>query len=462
MFMSDGNASAKIFYFTAAYIFLIFGYSLGAGFFHQVQLWSLGLALLFLLLPFFKTKIVKPNFNFNVYHFLLLANLAGFTLFYFFDNGIYVSTKGIFNNIVLLKFIALLLFFFYLVNFQLKGANIFSLVVKHLSKYKFIYLVFLAVALRLLVVYGSPEPKIDVFWVLTGGSQAVLQGNNPYSQEFNNVYTAEDCLLNYGTSDCDNDNYTYLPLTIIISTVFYSIFGDVRFAQIFATLGMALLVYLLTKKNSGNTPEIPQLASLLILYLPSSLFVLEQGWVDSVSLFFLYLFVFLTYQGYKYAPYLVLGGMMAVKQLSWVILGFILRLKKLSVAGYMLTVSVFLAIIGPFVIWSFLDFFDDTIWHHVTYQPSLFSLSLNTVARVNFGTNIPLVVVLVALVSLFVFLMIKTPRDISGVVHSSLVFLLSLFILKQGFPNYYFSIALGIILLIALEICNLHKKSNEN
>jgi hypothetical protein len=399
--------------------------------------------LLVLLLPLLKKSWLGFNFNSKPLNLLLVANLVSFILFYFFDQGIYLFSKQAYNNITLLKFIAVGLFFFYLVNFNLSGKNFFSAVILHLKKHKFIYLVVIALVLRLVVIFYSPTPSIDVFWFTDQGAERFIQGNNPYSEVYFKVYQEPDYV---------NDVYSYWPSTILITSLFKAFFGDIRFTYVFAQLGAALIIYFLLKDKFKNSPLIPQLATLLFLYCPLSLFVIEQAWNESLSIFFLYLFSILISFNKAYIPFLIFGAFLAVKQLSLIFLVFLIRFKEINLKKYFLSLFTFVVILLPFFIWNSSDFINDTILHHIKFEVPIYSLTFNSLAKIYFFNDIPLIIYSGLLLVLLLFLLIRKKRSLSGIIHLALIFLLALFLIKQGFANYYYSISGGIILLIVLEL----------
>jgi len=451
------NKTKKLTYLIVAHLLILLGYSFNKGlFFHQAQLWLLLLGWLVLFLPFFKKDFISFNFDLKPANLLLAANLVSFILFYFFDGGIYLSSAQATSNIILLKFTALILFLFYFVNFNFKGKNFFSVVITHFSKRKFIYLVLLALILRLTTIFYSPTPKIDVFLVLTQSADALLKGSNPYSEEFFNVYSPEECVINYGIKDCKNDSAAYLPGTFLLVTPFKMIFGDIRFAYIFSIFGSAAIIYFLLKKKFPQLLVVAELAALLLLYLPLGLFVLEQSWVDTLPVFLIYLFTFLILAGYQYLPYLIFGLFLATKQTMVLFFPFLLLLKGLNWQKIALAIFIPAIIIVPFAIWNFNDFIYDVLLNHLNYKEALHSLSFTTINKIYFYNLIPyqlLILFVLALLFLFLFLKsIKGKRDLPSVINSFVVFSLATFLLKRGFTHYYDSTSALVILLIVLEL----------
>ncbi|MFA6382772.1 MAG: hypothetical protein WCX08_05910 [Candidatus Buchananbacteria bacterium] len=456
------NGNSLLVYFVAAHLLTLFGYTFNHGLFiHPAQILLLAAGLLVLILSLFKKQWLVFNISPSPLKLLLFANLVSFVLFYFMDNPIYLVSRQAFNNILWLQFFSLILFFFYLIKFNFQGNNFFSALIIHLAKSKFVYLVITALILRLLVIFYSPAPKIDVFWLLDGGVDSIVRGENPYSATFVNIYSPQDCQALYSKSECFNDNYSYLPAVIFATAFFKGIFGDVRFTYVFAVFGSAAIIYFLLKKKYARFLELPELATLLILYLPLGLFVLEQSWVDPLSIFLLYLFFFLLEANYNYWPYVVFGILLATKQNMLVFLPFLFKIPEISFKKVFAAAGTFLLFILPSAVWNFKDFIFDVIIDQLQFIEGLHSLSLMTLSRVYFHQNLPWLLILVLSLSLFIFLFLKTKPGLVGFLRAALIFMFAVFFLKRGFANYYYFISALNIFLIVLELYDNNDNNSE-
>ena len=446
-----------------AHVLILIGYSFNKGlFFHQSQVWLVFAGWLVLLLALFNLNLIKFKFSFSLLELLLSVSLVNFLFFYIFDSGFFLTTLQDSNNIFLLKFIALGLFSLYFVELKVPGRNFFSMAGDHFARRKFIYLVAIALILRLSMVLYSPTPRIDVFWLLQEGADAMLAGQNPYAGEFSNIYSSQECLAIYSIPECVNDNYSYLPVTIFMTAIFKAIFGDVRFTYIFSSFGVAAIIYSLLRKKYENFRQVPELMSLLFLYIPLSLFILEQTWTDQLVVFFLYLFVFLLLKGYRYWPYAIFGLLLAVKQTAWVFLPFIFKLKDIDFKKIILTLGVVAVIVIPFIIWDYQQFMIDIVADQLQMMDGMHSLSFMTLSKLYFYNGIPIFIILLLLAVLFRALFFKTEKGLNNFIHCSVVLALFLFLIKRGLTNYYYFISAGIILLIVLELRQLNFSSNNN
>ncbi|MFA6410993.1 MAG: hypothetical protein WCW26_05480 [Candidatus Buchananbacteria bacterium] len=447
-------------FFVASFILISIGYAFSKGlFFHPAQVFFLLLGWLVLFLPFLKQKPI--NFDFSANHLLLAAGACCFCLFLFFDESMYINSRPLVFNLFSLKAVAFWFFLFYFIDLNVSNKNFFGITVLHLAKYKFVYLLLIAFCLRLLTIFASPNPQIDVFWFLQGGADSLLSGHNPYSEIFFNPYSPQQGQQLYGTADFQNDNYSYWPSTVIFTTIFKFLFGDVRFAYVFAIFGAGAAIYYLARKKFFQTKQIAELLTLLIIYLPLSLFVLEQAWSEPLSIFLLALFVLFSFLDLGFWPYLIFSLFLGVKQVSLVFLFFLIRFKEIDWKKYSLTLGGLVILIIPFLIWQPFDFIDDTIINLILYKPSLHSLSLNTISRVDFYTSISALIYLPILFLLIGFLWIKTKRDLAGIIHAALVFLLALFIIRQGYANYYYGILGWLVILMTLEFRKTDQTKNE-
>jgi hypothetical protein len=440
----------KLIYFAAAYVLLALGLAFNKGlYFSPVQLGFLVLSWLILIQPLLKKPWLRFNLNFKPVNLLLILNLFSFLLFYFFDDGMYFSSTRDYKNLFLVKFLALIIFLFYFVDFKFDRSELLADIFKYLNKNKFIFLILLAIMLRIMIVSYSPAPKIDVFYIFQGGSGAILNGLNPYSQNFQDVYSADECRAIFSDPNCHNDMFAYFPSNLLFFVPAYRFFGDYRYANIILVSLVALFIFYSNRKK-GVDPMISELISLLILYAPLSLYVLEQGWVDQLSMALLLLSVFLFYYN-KYFAYLVFGIFLASKQYFLIFLIFLFK-NLFKDKKIIISLITFLLILLPFVLWNFKDFLYDTIVFQSLYPVSLHSLSLNTLYKLVINHDLPGFIYLPFISLILLFILLKQKEGFINSVYSGTLILYLLFIINRGFANYYYFVSLMIILLIIFEV----------
>src|SRR5262249_33909033 len=123
------------------------------------------------------------------------------------------------------------------------------------------------------VLRESPSPWIDVFVFQRDSAAALTHGTNPYSITFPNIYGNG---AYYGPGMVANGRvlfgYVYFPLTLLMVLPGTWIFGDTRFAQLFAVALVALFLV-----RGRHTAKLGLPAAALLLLLPRGYFVLEQS-----------------------------------------------------------------------------------------------------------------------------------------------------------------------------------------
>jgi hypothetical protein len=81
-------------------------------------------------------------------------------------------------------------------------------------------------------IHLKPDPAIDVWYFHQAAAESLLRGENPYHKIF--------FIPIQTTAYQVTDRYVYPPFTLLLSTFFFRIFGDVRFANLFSQ-GAAVL-----------------------------------------------------------------------------------------------------------------------------------------------------------------------------------------------------------------------------
>lgn len=129
----------------------------------------------------------------------------------------------------------------------------------------------LLLAARLLTLFVSPNPYIDVFILTTHASDTLLSGLNPYTQTYVDLYRG---------------GYDYAPgLNYWPAYYFWSapfrLLGDIRAGSIAADVITTVLLLQIMAKT-GVDESLRCLVVLSWLSFPVSLFVLEQAWIEPV------------------------------------------------------------------------------------------------------------------------------------------------------------------------------------
>ena len=158
------------------------------------------------------------------------------------------------------------------------------------------------------VVRTSPQPLIDVWVTHQYSCQAISEGKNPYAITYPDIYGPGSRLMDPAAvkNGQVQSGYNYPPLTLLMSLPGFLVDGDYRYANVFAIALTALFLGLLDKR-------VGILAGMLLLLMPHTLFVIEQGWTEAHVLLLLVAFAWCAIYRPRLAPW-VFGLFLASKQ----------------------------------------------------------------------------------------------------------------------------------------------------
>lgn len=135
----------------------------------------------------------------------------------------------------------------------------------------------LLVWVRWLVLWASPQPHIDVWTSSVDAVKYFLDGRNPYTQQYRDIYGGAYDYI---------PSFPYLPGYLFWATGFAAIFRgdhDVRISLVVAELITSGLLFGLLR--SLKVERLPALIAVALwLAWPIDLFVLEQAWIDPLLL----------------------------------------------------------------------------------------------------------------------------------------------------------------------------------
>ena len=224
---------------------------------------------------------------------------------------------------------------------------------------------------RLLVIIISPNPVIDVFTIDSQAVDFFLDGLNPYSQVYPDIYN--------GKYDYE-PGYTYWPSYFLFSIPF-KMLGDIRLSTIFSDLVTGYFIYLFAK-NQGKTTSHSMLWMLAWVSFPISLFFLEQAWIDSFMIMGVAIFMWALYNRKLTVAAVALGVFSASKQYAPLV-GVLALPYLYSNYGWKKTLKislisfvVFLAFMAPFMYADFDMFYEKTIGMLIHRDLRIDSLSL--------------------------------------------------------------------------------------
>ena len=288
----------------------------------------------------------------------------------------------------------------------------------------------LAFTLKIGMLSASPNPSIDVFTNLRNGVTSLLSGQNPYLAV---------------------DSLDYLPSNLYLHIIPWWIFGDVRAVYILAEL-VTVLSFIFVRTRS-ITREQKSLISLLFLFHPRSLFVLEQAWLDPLILMLLSLFLVLRERRMLRVASGVFGYMMSMKQYL-IFLPIHFALLERNLKRFLIMIGVALLTVLPFVIvMGPIDFVRLAVLPLISTPFRADSLTvpafLVNVLRTQGVTSLWSLGV-GAIATLVSILLLKQLSATTRFLAGSIVTMFSLFLFgAQAFCNYYYLVG-GMILWLLL------------
>lgn len=288
------------------------------------------------------------------------------------------------------------------------------------------------------VVLMAPLPPNDVWWFQQAGSQALLDGINPYSIQMPNIYAPDSSLYAPGSVLGDRLDFglPYPPLSLFLGLPGFALLGDVRFAHLATTLAAAGLM------ATMRPGLVARGAALLFLFTPRSFFVIEQGWTDPQTVLAVALVAWLAVRRERVlAPVLGLG--VAVKQHMALLLPLSLLLLPRPLTWRRGLGTVVLALVAAAVVTAPLALWDlPGFWRSVValqliqpFRPDSLSylawLGLDDprLALIGFASLIPIGV-------LVAWRGARTPAGFAAAAGLAYLFLVAFN--KQAFANYYY------------------------
>jgi len=284
----------------------------------------------------------------------------------------------------------------------------------------------------------SPLPPIDVYTSNTLASQAILNGLNPYTITYPDIYQ--------GAYDY-KPGFAYLPGFLIFS-VPGLILGDIRYGLIISFFGSCLLLRAVGIQR-GLSPKHATDIGLTYIFTAPSFFIVNQSFVDP-AMAFLFLFgVYCWFEGRNWLAGALLALCVCAKQTGILyVLGFLLIILRHQgknpffkiLASFCFTAFLCLS---PFLILSPNEFIRSTILP--ISGTRLRADSANLVGYFVQAGQAPIAQNLTILGPLFYFAMV-TIAFLRRLELGNRLYLLAVGILlfhlfsRQAFVNYYFSI----------------------
>ena len=290
-------------------------------------------------------------------------------------------------------------------------------------------------------IHSAPTPRIDVLMFQQVGAESLLQGQNPYTPRYPNLYGADTRFYGPGVVDAGNRltvGLPYPPLSLLLSLPGYVLGGDSRYADITAMTVSAGLLLL-----SGPSRWTALIAVLLLL-TPRVLFVIEYAWTEALFACAFSALMFSAIRWRRAMPY-ALGLFLATKQYSVFALPLVPLLvasdkQESAVRVIGLALAVAAAVTLPFFIWD-----PHAFWRSVVEFQFVQPLRTDALSHLVWLHNyFPLVpwqpampfVLLIGTMTVALWRSRPTPAYFAGAfgVAQLVFFAFS----KQAFANYYF------------------------
>jgi hypothetical protein len=315
--------------------------------------------------------------------------------------------------------------------------NMFDLNAYFQSKWIFLLL---GLFLFVLTLRVSPLPIIDVFTTNTTATLKLLEGNNPYSIKYVDIYQGNAGYL---------PSFGYLP-GYFLAGIPALVLGDVRWASIVSLLLVGLLI-----SSEFKTSKIYGLftASVFgcILLGGSSFYIIEQAWIDPIIALVILLGALYLQKSRFLLAGICCGVAMSIKQYAFISVIFLILfcfrkygIRKASILAKASAV-VAVSILFPFIVWDSQGFYDSAVTGIRNLPPRLDSLSFRSFLLLKTGLDLSSISLFLPLGFFFLYArrIWGELTDLSGVfmVMAFVYFIIFVFS-SHAFANYYYLVFL--------------------
>lgn len=326
------------------------------------------------------------------------------------------------------------------------------LVARRSSYARWAFALFLLVHVAMSVAFLRLSPAhIDVQVFLHDGAVALLNGHNPYSMTFPNIYTPKLTELFYGDGVVINGRMTYgfpyPPISLLVA-IPGQLLGDVRYSQLIVMLVTALVLRQLASDRVGRAIAVLGVAA------PAATLMLTGAWTEPTIVALLACLVLALERRRQAFAALLLGLLLVSKQyfvvvipLVWLIRQWLTRRLILIGLGAATAVTLPFFLIDPAAFWK-------AIVEFQLVQPLRSDSVSLLVSSVNaFGWPPPWTYGVLPLVGgglTAIVLALRAPRTPAAFSAAvGLTMLVTILLSKQAFMNYYFLVG-GAFLIAAV------------
>lgn len=307
-----------------------------------------------------------------------------------------------------------------------------------------------------LVIKQNPSPRIDAYTFEQMGAQRLVQGRNPYSEEYPNLATPEESRRFMGREMTVIDYYAYPPLSLLLTTGGYLVGADIRYAMLAAQAGFGLLLWAIATGSGLAAWPATVIAAAYYLF-PLNLFMLEFAWTEplvscALALFFLCLVKTRTrWLGWA------LGLFFSMKQYSIVAVPLLLGQRwapSRRLRYFLQALGMTGLIFAPFVAWSLRDLLNDLVFEVWRTPLRTDQMSIPALVFKATGWKLHGGFSFVAAVATTALVLRKAPDGPFGLALGMLAVYVSFILFgKQAAPNYYGFLSQLMLLCLALQPC---------
>ncbi len=285
-------------------------------------------------------------------------------------------------------------------------------------------------------ILGSPDPVVDVLVCLRDAPDHLLEGRNPYTADYHDVYDTDRArALGVGAPLAHAVYPAYLPTPLLVALPFRAAGLDPRWANVVCDLLAALALYAAAARRG---PLFSALLTSLYLLMPRAPFLIEQAWYEPMIAAALGGGLLLAGRGRR-AGFLLLGLGLTAKQFGLPMLFPLAWAHRRSRLAFVLGLVAAGAVALPFLLWDPLPFLDVVLFAHLKRPPTPDSITLPNAALQMLGVALPRLPLLVGAAALIVGITAKTRATAAGAALGAGAALLTFCLVHtQGYFNYFY------------------------
>jgi hypothetical protein len=251
-------------------------------------------------------------------------------------------------------------------------------------------------------------------------------------------------------------HFAYPPEVVCCNCISWELFGDVRAVWAIFDVLAALMMYFVARRfNPGaEGARLCELLPLTFLFLPRSVFVIEQSWTEPLVAVTMGAFVLAVASGRgSMLTGALLGLWLGSKQYVVLAIPAVLKLRRLRPLAWVYAIAMGLALLLPFAIWDFHAMMESILYFFLKSDARGDALSLYGLA-VLLGISPSAGWISVAVAILWIagiaWFARKMPRNLSGMLFATAGTWIFFFALgKQAFANYGYLVAFTLLLAVA-------------